>query len=98
MPSSWVWHRSAYKTAGFNAAIRVVTTEFEKLHKERMLYAPGMLAGFYAIVADKDRSFYWLEDAYRHKHSTGADRDRWPKASSRRWHVSRWRARSQPLR
>jgi hypothetical protein len=32
-----------------------------------------MLAEFYSLVGDKDRAFYWLEDAYRHKHSTGAD-------------------------
>ena len=63
----------AYKTASFDAAIRIVTTNFEKLHRERKLYAPGMLAALYSVVGDKDRAFYWLEDAYRHKHSTGAD-------------------------
>ena len=34
---------------------------------------PTVLASFYSLVGDKDRAFYWLEDAYRHKHSTGAD-------------------------
>ena len=34
---------------------------------------PGVLAEFYSLVGDKDRALYWLEDAYRHKHSTGAD-------------------------
>jgi len=63
----------AFKTAGFEAAIRVVTTDWEKLHKQGRLYAPGWMSGLYAIVGDKDRAFYWLEDAYRHPHSTGAD-------------------------
>ena len=34
---------------------------------------PTVLASFYSLVGDKDRAFYWLEDAYRHKDSTGAD-------------------------
>jgi TolB-like protein/DNA-binding winged helix-turn-helix (wHTH) protein len=62
----------AFKTAGFEAAIRLLAGNFEKLQKEGKLYAPDILAEFYGIIGDKDRAFYWLEDAYRHKHSTGA--------------------------
>ena len=32
-----------------------------------------MLAEVYSLVRDKDRAFYWLDDAYRHKYSLGAD-------------------------
>jgi TolB-like protein/DNA-binding winged helix-turn-helix (wHTH) protein len=62
----------AFKTAGFQAAIRLLAGSFEKLQRERKLYAPDILAELYGIVGDKDRAFYWLEDAYRHKQSTGA--------------------------
>ena len=34
---------------------------------------PGVLAEYYSTAGEKDRAIYWLEDAYRNKHRTGAD-------------------------
>jgi TolB-like protein/DNA-binding winged helix-turn-helix (wHTH) protein len=62
----------AFRTAGFEAAIHLLARNFEKLQKEKKIYAPDILAEFYGVIGDKDRAFYWLEDAYRHKHSSGA--------------------------
>ena len=62
----------AFKTAGFKAAIRLLAGNLEGLQREGQLYAPDILAEFYGVVGDKDRAFYWLEDAYRHKQRTGA--------------------------
>ena len=62
-----------FRNAGFQPAIRFSAQSIEKLQSERKVYMPGVLASFYILVGDKDRAFYWLEDEYRHKHSTGAD-------------------------
>jgi tetratricopeptide (TPR) repeat protein len=62
----------AFKTDGFKAAIRLLAGNFEGLQREGKLYAPDILAEFYGVVGDKDRAFYWLEDAYRHRQRTGA--------------------------
>jgi TolB-like protein/DNA-binding winged helix-turn-helix (wHTH) protein len=61
-----------FKTAGFDAAIRMLAGNLEKLEREGNIYMPDILAEFYGIIGDKDRTFYWLEDAYRHKQSTGS--------------------------
>jgi TolB-like protein/DNA-binding winged helix-turn-helix (wHTH) protein len=63
----------AFKTAGFRSAMRLWAADFEKFHKDGKLYVPGMMAEIYSLLGDKDRAFYWLEDAYRHKYSLGAD-------------------------
>jgi len=63
----------AFKTAGFRAAMRLWAANFENFQKDGQVYVPGMLAEVYSLVGDKDRAFYWLEDAYRHQYSLGAD-------------------------
>jgi len=62
-----------FQKRGFKAAIRLQASVTEKLQKSEKIYMPGMLAEMYTLVGDKDRAFYWLEDAYRHKYSVGAD-------------------------
>ena len=62
----------AFNTGGFKAAVRNVAGNTERLQRAGRVYMPDLLAEFYAIIGDKDRAFYWLEDMYRHKHSTGA--------------------------
>ena len=62
-----------FRKSGFKAAIRLQASVLENLQKNQKVYLPGMLAETYSLVGDKDRAFYWLEDAYRHKYSLGAD-------------------------
>jgi TolB-like protein/DNA-binding winged helix-turn-helix (wHTH) protein/tetratricopeptide (TPR) repeat protein len=63
----------AFKTVGFQAAMRLWAANFENFQKQGQVYVPGMLAEVYSLVGDKNRAFYWLEDAYRHQYSLGAD-------------------------
>jgi TolB-like protein/DNA-binding winged helix-turn-helix (wHTH) protein/tetratricopeptide (TPR) repeat protein len=63
----------AYKKSGFRAAMRSLTNQLEKLQSDGTIYLPGTLAEIYSLLGDKDRAFYWLEDAYQHKYSLGAD-------------------------
>ena len=62
-----------FRKDGFKAAIRMHASVLENLQKNQKVYLPGMLAETYSLAGDKDRAFYWLEDAYRHKYSLGAD-------------------------
>jgi len=61
------------RKAGFQAAIRTWAAIGEKLHKDGTIYMPGTMAETYCLLGDKERAFFWLEDAYRHKYSLGAD-------------------------
>jgi len=58
-----------FRSAGFKPAIRFVAQNIEKLQSEHKVYMPGVLSEFYCLVGDKDRAFYWLEDAYRHRNN-----------------------------
>ena len=62
-----------FRSAGFKPAIRFVAQSIEKLQSEHKVYMPGALAEFYCLAGDKDRAFYWLEDAYRHPYNASAD-------------------------
>lgn len=62
----------AFKSGGFKDAVRSVAGNLERLQTGGQVYMPDILAEFYGVIGDKDRAFYWLDDAYRHKHSTGA--------------------------
>jgi TolB-like protein/DNA-binding winged helix-turn-helix (wHTH) protein len=62
-----------FRKSGFKAAMRLHASVLENLQKNEKIYLPGMLAEVYCLLGAKDRAFYWLEDAYRHKYSLGAD-------------------------
>jgi TolB-like protein/DNA-binding winged helix-turn-helix (wHTH) protein/Tfp pilus assembly protein PilF len=65
--------RYAYEVAGYRGAIREWASEIEHLQASRQAFLPGNLATAYAILGDKDRAFYWLEQAYEHRDMVSVD-------------------------
>ena len=63
----------AFTIAGYRGAIRQVATEFEDLQATKQAFLPGNLAHFYTILGEKDRAFYWLQQAYEHREMIGID-------------------------
>ena len=57
----------AFTIAGYRGAIRQVAKEFEDLQAAKQAFLPGNLAHFYTILGEKDRAFYWLQQAYEHR-------------------------------
>jgi len=53
-------------TSGPRAGIRQFAIEGENLVTTKRGYFPVNLALAYIILGDRDRAFYWLEEAYRH--------------------------------
>ncbi|HXY52076.1 MAG TPA: winged helix-turn-helix domain-containing protein [Terriglobales bacterium] len=64
---------NTFRRRGFQAAMRLQAAVLENLQKQGKIYMPGTLAEMDSLIGDRDRAFYWLEDAYRHKYSLGAD-------------------------
>jgi DNA-binding winged helix-turn-helix (wHTH) protein len=68
----------AYSASGFLGAIQQWAVEFEHLQTTKRAFLPGNLAKFYTILGDKDRAFYWLEQAYEQRDVTGQDGGAFP--------------------
>jgi tetratricopeptide (TPR) repeat protein len=51
--------------SGNRTALRQAAAEGEHWIATKQAYIPGNVAGLYAIVGDKDRAFYWLEEEYK---------------------------------
>lgn len=63
----------AFGISGFQGAIRQWAKETEHLQAAHRAFLPGHLAQAYTILGDKDRAFYWLEQAYEHREMVGFD-------------------------
>jgi len=67
-------HR-ALVTSGYRGAILESAKATEHLIASRQAYVPVAAAEFYATGGDKERAFYWLEQAYSHRDFLAAGSD-----------------------
>jgi len=65
--------QQTFATSGYEAAIRAFAQELERLASDKQVFLPGFTAEAYAVVGDKDRAFYWLEQAYQHRELAGRE-------------------------
>jgi hypothetical protein len=65
--------RQGYEAAGYRGAIQQWAEELEHRQATHQAFTPGSLAAAYAILGDKDRAFYWLDQAYEHREMDSID-------------------------
>jgi TolB-like protein/DNA-binding winged helix-turn-helix (wHTH) protein len=58
--------RHAFARSGSPGAWRQMTEAFEHLHATHQAFMPLNLASFYAYAGNKDRAFYWLDQACKY--------------------------------
>ena len=56
----------AFDVSGYRGAMQEYASELEHLHARKRIFLPVNLAGVYAILGNKERAFYWLQQAYEH--------------------------------
>jgi serine/threonine protein kinase len=66
-PESAAKLRQAFAVSGYKGTMRKAAEEMEHLYAAKQVFLPVHLATFYAAVGDRDRAFYWLEQAYKYR-------------------------------
>jgi eukaryotic-like serine/threonine-protein kinase len=65
-------HRG-FAVSGYGGAMREYAKALEAAQAAEKAFAPGALAEAYTALGDKDRAFYWLEQAYEHRENVSLD-------------------------
>jgi Flp pilus assembly protein TadD len=65
-------HRG-FAASGYPGAMREYAKALEAAQEAKKAFAPGTLAEVYTALGDKDRAFYWLEQAYEHRENCSLD-------------------------
>ena len=73
LPTAGAHIERAYSTSGYEAAIRTFAQELEQLDSTKQAFLPGITADAYAVIGDKERAFYWMEQAYQHRELVGRE-------------------------
>ena len=63
----------ALAMSGPRAAIQEVAKGLEEAQAAHQIFMPGNLTVAYTILGNKDRAFYWLEQAYEHREMVSVD-------------------------
>jgi tetratricopeptide (TPR) repeat protein len=63
----------AFATSGWTGALRQWAWELEQFMATKQAYMPGLLAEAYAQLGNNNKAFYWLEDAWTHRHLAMSD-------------------------
>ena len=67
LPETAARMHHAFAISGYRGGMQQFTGEMEHLAAAKQMFLPVELAQVYAAMGDKDRAFYWLEEAYRHR-------------------------------
>jgi serine/threonine protein kinase/tetratricopeptide (TPR) repeat protein len=62
-----------FAVSGYRGAMREYAKALEAAQEAKKAFAPGTLAEVYTALGDKDRAFYWLEQAYVHRENYSLD-------------------------
>lgn len=65
----------AYAVSGYTGAMREYAKALEHLQATKQAFMPVNIAVAYAVIGDKDRAFYWLEEGYRYRGHSSAGVD-----------------------